>query len=269
MTQRCNSVPAVSQIPAGSWGKLCYCIKNLVKKKKKLSVSWAHCDSTHFQAYFAGSLLMFGTGPIHRGSSRYASTCPTSWDFTTGTTSLGLSVHLTSNWNLVSQDVWMKNTFALVSRSFTLASFIQPDTSLFCPFWQLSPFPWLAPFIGLIIVIYFFFSQQPTFFASSRNRCLTSPGWQLTRCFSTHTSFCVWAYQLLTLPSHTHIVPCPQDAVRHELEPIYLKSLGSSGGSSTSIPHISLPKPCRIPESVASCIVGAHLFISQWPRLPK
>lgn len=113
-----NPVPAVPQIPTISWEKFFSIKKSGLMK----TVSRTHFYPTHFEHILQTHSSSLGQGQPTEGPPGNASTCPSSWDFTIGTTSPGLSGHLfrtlglSSSWDphpLVFQDATIKGPFAL------------------------------------------------------------------------------------------------------------------------------------------------------------
>ena len=94
-------------------------------------------------------------------------------------------------------------------------------TSLSHSFQQLVTFPWLAPFIGPIITIYIFSpSHLPSHLLQGTDVCGlqddnkldASPVTPLIECEPTDSQL-------------SYIVPCPQEAARLKLSPLYPRSL--------------------------------------------
>lgn len=136
--------------------------------------------------------------------------------------------------------------------------------SLFHSFCRSSLFPWLAPFTGLVVIIFLFFSP-------SNLTLPLPPDWHSTDCFFTPISHWIWAYWLLAPPPH--IVPWQQEVARFEPAPIYPRRLGFVAGTSSLLLHHSSPsKSCRLRISNKEkqskfqfCISGGFLSSSHIP----
>lgn len=167
------------------------------------------------------------------GSPDNTSSRTSSWNFTTGTAPPGSRRQLPSTWNLI-----LKGIPALTSRSFSLASLVQPE-HFSGPFILAAvTLPMASPVHRADNNILFFLL---TTWLLSRNTCLRSPGWQIARCLSIHPSR--WS---VSPPTPTPLPTSTTSSYARRKQPDisrnpYPQSLGCSGGGFTLALDIHIP----------------------------